>query len=62
MRTSTAEKNGYICPKCGDQLTRDLRPRGFVRHKTNPDCRFENGQKDDCGAVKASSYQSYAPR
>lgn len=47
MRTSTAEKNDYICPKCGDELTHDLKPRGFVRHKTNPHCQFGNGKKDD---------------
>ena len=47
MRTSTAEKNGYICPKCKDELTQDRKGRGYVRHKTNPNCDFERGEKDD---------------
>lgn len=47
MKTSTAEKNGYICPKCGDELTEDRQGLGYVRHKTNPDCNFEKGEKDD---------------
>ena len=34
MRTSTAEKNGYICPQCGDELTEDKQGRGFVRKST----------------------------
>jgi ssDNA-binding Zn-finger/Zn-ribbon topoisomerase 1 len=46
MRTSTAAANNYICPQCGDALTQDTAGRGFVRHKTNPDCQYENGLKD----------------
>ena len=46
MKTSTAEKHGYVCPECGDDLTRDLKGRGFVRHKNNPDCDFEKSEKD----------------
>ena len=33
MKTSTAEKNKYICPQCGHQLTRDPAKKGYVRHK-----------------------------
>ena len=43
MRTSTAEKNGRICPSCGDSTTKDLQGRGFVRHKSNRDCHFQKG-------------------
>lgn len=34
------------CPLCNDRVSRDLTARGFVRHLTNPDCRYEGGQKD----------------
>lgn len=47
MRTSTAEKYNYICPQCGDELTEDKQGRGFVRHKNNRRCQFENGMKDE---------------
>ena len=47
MKTSTAEKNGYICPKCKDELAEDRQGRGYVKHKNNPDCNFEKGEKDD---------------
>lgn len=53
MRTSTARKHGYTCPKCGDDTTQDLQGRGYVRHKTNRSCRYENGMKDDPRRVKA---------
>ena len=46
MKTSTAEKHGYVCPKCKDGLTRDDAGRGYVKHKNNPHCDFEKGQKD----------------
>lgn len=49
MRTSTAEANNYICPECGDELTQDLAERGFVRHKNNPDCPLDRGEKDGEG-------------
>ena len=47
MKTSTAEKHGYICPQCGDELTEDTQGRGFVRHKSNRICQFEKGEKDE---------------
>lgn len=47
MRTSTAEKHGYICPQCGDELKKDRKGRGFVAHKTNGKCQFEPGEKDE---------------
>ncbi|MDR3637837.1 MAG: hypothetical protein P4L84_28785 [Isosphaeraceae bacterium] len=46
MRTSTAEASNYICPECGDELTQDPSDKGFVRHKTNPDCPLERGERD----------------
>ena len=46
MRTSTAEKAGYVCPKCGDKLSRDRAGKGFVRHLNNRQCRYENGMRD----------------
>jgi hypothetical protein len=47
MRTSTAEANNWVCPICKDELTQDPAEKGFVRHKTNPDCDFERGERDD---------------
>ena len=47
MKTSTARNNGYICPACGDETTQDPKGRGYVRHKTNRSCRYENGKKDE---------------
>ena len=46
MRTTTAEKCHYVCPKCGDRLSRDRAGKGWVRHLTNRSCRYENGLKD----------------
>ena len=46
MRTSTAEKHGYVCPKCGDRLSRDPTGKGWVRHLSNRSCRYENGERD----------------
>ena len=46
MKTSEAEKNGYRCPKCGDEMTQDPKGRGFVRHKTDRQCRYGNGERD----------------
>jgi len=50
VRTSTAEKHGYRCPECGDELSKDKSGIGHVRHKSNPDCRFEVGQRDTDGS------------
>ena len=47
MRTSTAEKHGYICPQCGDELAKDRKGRGWVRHKNNRECQHGNGKKDE---------------
>ena len=49
MRTSTAEKHRYVCPKCGDQLSRDTAGKGWVKHLSDNKCRFENGMKDSRG-------------
>ena len=46
MTTATAERNGYKCELCKDDTTHDHAGRGFVRHKNNPSCPFERGQKD----------------
>ena len=46
MRATTAEKCHYLCPKCGDQLSRDRAGKGWVRHLFNRRCRYENGMKD----------------
>lgn len=46
VKTSTAEKNNYRCPACGDELHGDPSGRGFVRHVSNPHCLFEKGKKD----------------
>ena len=50
VKTSTAEENGYHCPKCGDGLCEDKAGRGFVRHKSKPGCWFERGLKDTYGS------------
>jgi ssDNA-binding Zn-finger/Zn-ribbon topoisomerase 1 len=46
MTTETARRNGWRCPKCGDETTQDNTNQGFVRHKTNPNCDFEKGKRD----------------
>lgn len=46
MKTSTAEKNGYVYPKCGDDMARDHAGSGFVKHGNNPHCDFERREKD----------------
>ena len=50
VRTSTAEKHGYRCPECDDELSKDNRGKGHVRHMNNPNCRFEEGQRDTDGS------------
>lgn len=47
MRTSTAKANGYRCPRCGDETTRDETGIGYVRHTRNPACDFEKGERDE---------------
>lgn len=47
VRTSTAEKHGYRCPACGDELKQDNAGRGYVVHVSNPHCLFEKGEKDE---------------
>src|SRR5439155_23869377 len=46
-KTSTAEANNYICPKCKNPLARDHEGRGFVRHLKDPGCDFEKGERDE---------------
>ena len=46
MKTSTANENNGRCPQCGDELTEDYAGRGFVRHKTDRECQYGNGDKD----------------
>lgn len=43
MRTSTAEKHGYVCPKCHDEMAQDHAGQGFVKHKTNKKVRLRKG-------------------
>ena len=52
MKTSTAEQNNGRCPKCRDYLTEDHAGLGFVRHRTNPDCDFEKGERDADPRIK----------
>ncbi len=47
VRTSTAERNGFICPSCKDGLNRDHAGRGYVTHLHNSECEFEKGDRDD---------------
>ena len=47
MKTLSAMRNDWRCPKCGDQTTTDKAGRGFVRHLRNSFCDFEKGGKDD---------------
>ncbi len=54
MKTSSAEKYGYRCPKCGDETTQDPSGKGFVRHKTNRKCQFEAGLRDPDGHAPAT--------
>ncbi len=46
MRTSSAEANGWKCPACGDDTTQDPSGKGYVAHRTNPNCDFERGERD----------------
>ena len=46
MKTSTAEKHNYVCPKCGDRLSRDRKGKGFVRHLSNRKCQYGNTERD----------------
>ena len=47
MRTSTAKANGFRCPNCGDETTRDETGMGYVRHTRNPSCDFQKGERDE---------------
>lgn len=53
VRTSTAEKNNYRCPACGDYLKRDNSGRGYVADVSNSRCQFEKGEKDQLGVASA---------
>ena len=49
MRTSTAIRNKYRCPKCKGRVKRDRKGRGFSIHKDygkKEYCDFEQGQRD----------------
>ena len=46
-KTSTAEANNYICPKCHNPLARDHEGRGFVRHLKDAGCDFEEGERNE---------------
>ncbi|MBA2283433.1 MAG: hypothetical protein H0W25_19670 [Acidimicrobiia bacterium] len=46
VKTSTAERQGFVCPKCGDELSADPAKKGFVRHTSIKGCDFELGQRD----------------
>ena len=46
MRTTIAEKAGYVCRKCGDRLSRDRAGKGYVRHLTDGKCHYQNGTRD----------------
>jgi hypothetical protein len=46
VRTSTAKKNTYKCPLCKNELCKDSKNRGFVKHKINSNCKYEKGEKD----------------
>ena len=52
MKTSTAEANGWTCPRCGDDTTQDPSGKGFVRHTTIPGCPFERGRRDAADATR----------
>lgn len=61
VRTSTAEKNHYICPACGDELKQDNSGRGYVAHVSNSNCQFERGQKDGVGPSSLVTRPSLQP-
>ena len=50
VRTSIAERFGYRCPECSDELSRDPSGRGFVKHMNNRNCSFEAGERDTSDA------------
>ena len=58
VRTSTAERFGYRCPDCGDELSQDPSGKGFVKHMSNRECRFEEGQRDTSESVAGTSVDS----
>ena len=47
MKTLSALRNDWRCPKCSDQTTRDSKGQGFVRHLHNSNCDFERGERDE---------------
>ncbi|MHB1018105.1 MAG: hypothetical protein ACYC2X_09510 [Coriobacteriia bacterium] len=61
VRTSTAEANGYICPICGDTLTRDPAGKGFVRHTSVRKCTFERGLRDEHPDAAIGDGTKYRP-
>lgn len=61
MTTSTAEANNYTCPVCHDELTEDPSDKGFVRHKNNPDCDFERGERGERDIVVSQAAGERTP-
>ena len=55
VRTSTAEANNYVCPRCKDELNHDHSNRGYVSHRRNRQCTFEKGQRDDLSAWRKTT-------
>jgi hypothetical protein len=47
MKASTAEREHWHCPKCRDETTLDPSGKGWVRHKTDPNCQHGQGEKDE---------------
>jgi len=37
MKTSDAERNGFVCPVCRKRLAGDRKKRGFVHHVERKD-------------------------
>jgi ssDNA-binding Zn-finger/Zn-ribbon topoisomerase 1 len=52
MKTSKAAKNGWKCPKCGDDTKIDRKGKGYTVHKNNPDCRYGEGERDGSESKK----------
>ena len=62
VRTSFAEKveGKWLCPECKRELYKDVKGLGFVRHKNNPNCGFQKGERD--GKFSKTSNISDSPR
>jgi hypothetical protein len=63
VRTSSRkirEDGEWICPECEGLLYKDNKGLGFVRHKSNPNCGFQKGERD--GKYEKTSNVSNSPR